>query len=151
MHAGAFTGPSCLSTYVCPLLSLHLVSRVKMLDLFYFAHESLAVEVVVCMPVLQVFTIGHHGAGFAGWTVHLRLLGGCGRQPLALDVSLYPEVGEEEEEEDTVHPNEVDPNGNLVVTLFHEVVLADVNGDQDKLCLQKNRRGLLDTCTHMIV
>lgn len=135
MHAGAFTVPSRLSTYVCCLLSLHLVSRVKILDLFHFAHESLAVEVVVGMPVLHVFSIGHHGDGVAGRTVHLWLLGGCGRQPLALDVGLYPEVGEEEEEEDTVHPDKVDPKGNLVVTLFHEVVLADVDGDQDKLRL----------------
>lgn len=124
-----------LMTYVCRVPSLHLVSRVKVLNLFYFAHVSLAVKEVVGVPILQVFSIGHHGGGFVGWTVHQRLVGGCGRQPLALDVGLYPEVGEEEEEEDTVHPNEVDPKGNLVVTLLHEVVLADVDGDQDKLRL----------------
>lgn len=66
MHAAAVTCPSCLSTCVCRLLSLHLLSRVKMLDLLYFAHESLAVQVVVGVSVLQVFPIGHHGGGFAG-------------------------------------------------------------------------------------
>lgn len=87
------------------------------------------------MSVLQVFAVGHHVDGLAGRAVRLWLLGGRGRQPLALDVGLYPEVGEEQEEEDTVDPNEVDPHGHLVVTLVHEVVLADVNGDQDKLRL----------------
>lgn len=94
---------------------------------------------VVGVPVPQVFPIGHHGDGFAGWAIHFRPVRRCRRrrrrQPLALDVGLYPEVGEEEEEEDAVHPNEVDPNGKLVVTLFHEVVLADVKGDQNELRL----------------
>lgn len=75
MHAGTLAVPTGLSIYVCCLLSLHLVS-VKKLDLFYFAHEGLAVDVVVGVPVFQVFPIGHHRDGFAGGTVHLRLLGG---------------------------------------------------------------------------
>lgn len=86
------------------------------------------------MSVLQVFPIGHHCDMFTDRTVLFRHL--CrGREPLGLDVGLYPKVGEEEEKEDTIDPNEVDPKGNLVVTLFHEVVLADVNGDQNKLSL----------------
>lgn len=89
---------------------------------------------MVCVPVLQVLSIGHHADVLAGQAVLLGPL--ChGREPLALDVGLYPKVGEEEEEEDAVYPNEVDPEGNLVVTLFHEVVLADVNGDYNKLRL----------------
>lgn len=87
---------------------------------------------VVCVPVLHVLPIGHH----AGRAVLLGLPR-HGREPLTLDVGLYPKVGEEEKEEDTVHPNEVDPEGNLVVTLFHEVVLADVNRDYNKLRLKK--------------
>lgn len=63
MH-GAFAVPPYLSTHVCHLLSLHLVSRVKMLDLFYFPHGRLAVEGVVAVPVLTVFPIGHHRDGF---------------------------------------------------------------------------------------
>lgn len=83
---------------------------------------------VVRVPILQVFPIGHHGDGFAGGAVLFWLVP-YGGEPLALHVGLYPKVGEEEEEEDAIHPNEVDPKGNLVVTLFHEVVLADVDGD----------------------
>lgn len=129
------------------LQSLLLISRVTKLDFFYFAQEDFAVGVVVCIPILQVFPVGHHSDRFTGWAVlFCPLL--CGREPLASYVGLYPKVGEEEEEEDAVHPNEVDPKGNLVVTLFHEVVLADVNGDQNKLRLSNNRKGQLVTQIH---
>lgn len=56
-------------------------------------------------------------------------------QPLAPDVGLDPEVGEEHKEEGTVDPDEVDKERDLVVTLLHEVVLGDVNGHQYKLDL----------------
>ena len=56
-------------------------------------------------------------------------------QPLALDVRLDPEVGEEDEEESAVHPDEVDDQGELVVAGVHEVVLGGVEGDQHKLDL----------------
>lgn len=102
------------------------------LDFFHLGQHNFTVGMVVCVPVLQVLPIGHH----AGRAVLLGPL--CrGREPLALDVGLYPKVGEEEKEEDTVDPNEVDPEANLVVTLFHEVVLADVNRDYNKLCLKE--------------
>lgn len=91
---------------------------------------------VVCVPVLHVLPIGHHADVLASRAVLPESLP-CGREPLALDVGLYPKVGEEEEEEDAVHPNEVDPEGNLVVALFHEVVLANVNGDHNKLGLKE--------------
>ncbi len=82
---------------------------------------------VVCVPILQVLPIGHHSDRFAGRAVQFRLAV-CDREPLTLYVGLYPKIGEEEEEEDAVHPNEVDPKGNLEVTFLHEVVLADVDG-----------------------
>lgn len=46
-------------------------------------------------------------------------------------------MGEEEEEEGSIDPDEVNPEGYLVVTLLHEVVLADVTTDQNKLDLGK--------------
>lgn len=98
------------------------------LNFFHFTQHLFAVSMVVCVPVLHVLPIGHHADVLAGQAVLPGSLP-CGREPFALDVGLYPKVGEEEEEEDAVHPNEVNPEGNLVVTLFHEVVLADVNGD----------------------
>lgn len=113
-------------------LPKHLIARLTELDFFHLAQHNFTVGMEVCVPVLHVLPIGHH----AGRAVLLGLLR-QGREPLALDVGLYPKVGEEEKEEDTVYPNEVDPEGNLVVTLFHEVVLADVNGDYNKLRLKE--------------
>lgn len=47
-------------------------------------------------------------------------------QPLAFGVRLIPEIGEEHEEDGTIHPDEVDDDRILVVTAGHEVVLGDV-------------------------
>lgn len=105
-----------------------LIAQVKELNFFHFAQHHFAIGMVVYVSILHVLPVGHHADVLAGWAVLPGLLP-CGGKPLALDVGLYPKVGEEEEEEDAVHPNEVDPEGNLVVTLFHEVVLANVNGD----------------------
>lgn len=116
------------------LVRLLLISRVTKLDFLYFAQEDFAIGVVVRIPVLHVIPVGHQSDRFAGRAVLLWLVL-CGREPLALYVGLYPKVREEAEEEHAIHPNEVDPNGNLVVALFHEVVLADVNRDQNELCL----------------
>lgn len=113
-----------------------LIAQDTQLNLFHFAQHHFAVSVVVCVPVLHVLPVGHHADVLASRAVLPESLP-CGREPLALDVGLYPKVGEEEEEEDAVHPNEVDPEGNLVVALFHEVVLADVNGDHNKLGLKE--------------
>lgn len=92
----------------------------------------------MCHPILQVLAICHYSNIIADeavlfWFVH------CDRRPVPLDVGLYPKMGEEEEEEGTVDPDEVDPQGNLVITLFHEVVLADVNRDQNKLGLYREK------------
>lgn len=54
-------------------------------------------------------------------------------QPLTLHVSLDPEVGEQHEEEGSVHPDEVDNHGELVVAAVHEVILRGVKRHQDKL------------------
>lgn len=48
------------------------------------------------------------------------------RQPLTLHVSLDPEVGEENKEESSVHPDKVDDCGELVVATVHEVILGGV-------------------------
>lgn len=57
-------------------------------------------------------------------------------EPFAFGVGVIPEVGEQHEEDGTVHPDEVDDDWILVVTARHEVVLGDVQGDQDKLDLE---------------
>lgn len=57
------------------------------------------------------------------------------RQPLTLHVSLDPEVREEHEEEGSVHPDEVEDHGELVVAAVHEVILGSVERYQDKLDL----------------
>lgn len=56
-------------------------------------------------------------------------------QALASGVRMVPEVGEEEEEDNAVNPDEVDEDWVLVATAGHEVVLGDVDGDEHKLQL----------------
>lgn len=124
------------------LQCLLLTSRVTRLNFFYFAREDFAVSVMVCFPILQVFTVGHHGNGFIGQTIQLWLILRF-RQAVALYVGLHPKVWEKEEEEGAIHPDKMDPQGNLVVALFHEVVLADVNRDQNKLCKLDGRHVFL--------
>lgn len=113
-----------------------------MLDFLYFAQDSCAIGVIVCIPILQVLPIRYHTDGFAGWAIKFGFVL-WGRKPLAFNVGLYPKVGEEEKEEDAVHPDKVDPKRNLVVTLLHEIVLTDVDGDQDKLGLQNNEEQIV--------
>lgn len=74
------------------------------------------------------------------------LLGSLFWQPLALHVSLDPEVGEEHEEEGSVHPDEVDEDGELVVAALHEVILGSVEGHQDKLDLLGRNQPLRWIC-----
>lgn len=50
---------------------------------------------------------------------------------------MVPEVEEEEEEDDAIQSNEVDEDGVRVRTVFHEVVLANMTGYQDKLDLRR--------------
>lgn len=56
-------------------------------------------------------------------------------QPLTLHISLDPEIGEKHKEEGSIHPDEVDDQGELVVTAVHEVILSSVKRHQDKLDL----------------
>lgn len=65
----------------------------------------------------------------------------CTGQPLSLSVRVIPEIGEEHEEDGAIHPDEVDNERVLVVAAGHEVVLADVQGDEDKLDLDRARQG----------
>lgn len=67
-------------------------------------------------------------------TVELRLSRSFG-QTLAFGVRMIPEVGEQDEEDDSVNPDEVDADGELVVAAGHEVVLGDVDGDNHELQL----------------
>lgn len=46
---------------------------------------------------------------------------------------MVPEIEEEEEEDDAVQSNDVHEQRKGVRTVFHEEVLADVNGYEDKL------------------
>lgn len=56
-------------------------------------------------------------------------------QPFALGVGLVPKVGEEDEEDGPINPDEVDEDGELVLAAGHEVILGDVDGDNHELCL----------------
>ena len=89
----------------------------------------LANGMAVAGAVLAVLAVG---VGVATVQASLQVLLG---QPLALNVCLDPEVGEEDEEEGAVYPDEVNDHGELVVTGVHEVVLCSVEGDQHKLDL----------------
>lgn len=88
------------------------------------------------VPILAAFPVGHHSLGVTDGAILRCLVLNYGK-PVALYVGLHPKVGKEEEEEDSINPDKVDPQGNLVVTILHEVVLADVNGHQNELYLQK--------------
>lgn len=74
------------------------------LDFLYFSNENFAVGVMVSVPVPDVFAIGHHFNGFTGWAVLYGFVV-WDRKSFAFYVGLHPEVGEEEEEEDAVHPD----------------------------------------------
>lgn len=91
--------------------------------------------------VLQVCTVSQHGLlGAVSAAVLLGFASAGGGQSLALDVSLDPEVGEEDEEEHAVDPDEVDKYGHLVFAVFHEVILRDVDRHHNKLNLWKPNR-----------
>lgn len=47
------------------LLCLLLIFRVTKLDFFDLSQEDFSVSVVVPIPILQVFAIGHHSDRFA--------------------------------------------------------------------------------------
>lgn len=119
----------------------------KILSLLHLTHVATAVlmvagalgcavggSVVDAVAVLVVFAVGVHGCAVLTRPDVLF------RQPLTLHIRLNPEVGEEDKEEGSVHPDKVDDNGELVVTTVHEVILSSMKRYQDKL-------GLLDTET----
>lgn len=105
------------------------------LHLLYFPIHSKPVS-VVRSAVLQVCAVRQHGLLRAvSAAVLLGFVWFTDGEPIALDVSLDPEVGEEDEEEHAVDPDEVDENGHLEFTVFHEVILRDVDRHYDKLNL----------------
>lgn len=59
------------------------------------------------------------------------------RKPLALSVSVVPEVQEEEKEDQTVEANDVDEDGKLIGAILYEEILGDVGGYQHELDLNK--------------
>lgn len=83
-------------------------------------------------------SVGQSCRRSAGLAFLSGLFGALG-QPLALDVGLVPEVGEEDEEEGAVHPDKVEDHRHLVITAGHKVILCSVKGHQHKLHLEKNR------------
>ena len=94
-----------------------------------------AVAILLVFAVLVVFAVGVHSCAV------LTLLNVMLGQPLTLHVSLDPEVGEEHEEEGTIHPDEVDDHGELVVAAVQEVILGGVKRYQDKLGLLGRNQG----------
>lgn len=82
-----------------------------------------------CIALLVVFAVAVHGCSI------LALANVPLWQALTLHVSLHPEVGEEHEEEGSVHPDKVDDCGELVVAVVHEVILGCVKRHEDKLDL----------------
>lgn len=113
----------------------------EILGFLHLAHVSAAIlivsravggdggNVVDAVAVLMVFPIGVYGCAI--WTPFNVLFG----QSLTLHVSLDPKVGEEHEEEGSIHPDEVDDQRVLIVTPVHEVILSNVERYQDKLNL----------------
>lgn len=108
------------------------------LGLLHLAHVSAAIlmaswavggSMVDAAAVLVVFAVGVDRCAV------LALLKVLLWQPLTFHVSLHPEVWEQNEEEGSVHPDEVDDHGELVITAFHEVILGGVERYQDKLDL----------------
>lgn len=99
-----------------------------------------AVVVLVGVAVVLVGAVGQRGCWGGPLAPALELGDG---EPFAPDVGLQPEVGEEHEEEHAVHPNQVDPQGHLVVALLHEVVLADVHRHHDELGLPETTKYIL--------
>lgn len=57
------------------------------------------------------------------------------RKPLALCVSVVPEVKEEEEEDQTIEADDVDEDRKLIGAILHEEILGDVGGHHHKLDL----------------
>lgn len=126
----------------------------KILGLLHLARMGTAIFVVtgtvagaIAGTVLMVFTIGDQGG-----PIGLAIEAGLGillGQPLALYVSLVPEVGEEHKEEGAIHPDEVDEQGDLVVTALHEVILGGVKGHHHKLNLLDRVGGMMRNNTYM--
>lgn len=112
------------------------------LGLFHLAHVRAAIfmtcravggAVAESVALLVVFAVAVHGGAV------LTLANVPFWQALTLHVSLHPEVGEEHEEEGSVHPDEVDDCGELVVAVVHEVILGCVERHEHKLDLLEDK------------
>ena len=69
-------------------------------------------------------------------------------QTLAFGIRLVPEVGEKYEEDNAIHPDEMDEDWKLVVAGGHEVVLGDVDGDKHKLQLREETKERLKAVSY---
>lgn len=88
-----------------------------------------AFAVLVQFAILKDFAICVNGCAI------LIMLDVLFRQPLTLHVSLDPEVGEEDEKQGSIHPNEVNDYRELVVTAVHKVPLGGMERHQNELNL----------------
>lgn len=109
-----------------------------LLHFFYFpvCRKSIG---MMDFPVFQMFLMIRSADHPVRHTVLLwYLFSNCGGwETLALDVRLDPKVGEQQEEQHAIDPDEVDPDGDLVIAVLQKVILRDVNGHHDELSLRK--------------
>lgn len=119
---------------------MSLVFWLAHLNLLHFTIVGKSIS-VVHIAVFQVFAIGHnHRLNHSGNAILFGFVLIRNRQSLALYVGLDPEVWEEDEEKHAVEQDEMNEEGNLEFTLFHEVILRDMDSHQYKLNLWKIRR-----------
>lgn len=101
----------------------------------FVGSRAVAGPVLDAVAVFVVFAVGVDSRAV------LTLLNVLFRQPLTLHVCLDPEVGEEHEEEGSIHPDEVNDHRELVVAAVHEVILGSMERYQDKLGLLGRSQG----------
>lgn len=110
------------------------------LHLTVVSASVLIVLLPIGQAILMVYTVavgdGRGSVGQDGTALDFqsRLFATLG-QPLAFHIGLIPEIGEEDEEEGAIHPDEVKDHRHLVITASHEVILCSVKGHQHKLHL----------------
>lgn len=92
--------------------------------------DAIASAILVVFAILLAFIFGVRSSGAV-----LTLLNVLLRQPLTLHVCLDPEVGEKNEEEGSIHPDQVEDHGELVVAAVHEVILGCMERHEHKLGL----------------
>lgn len=120
-----------LGCFLAEVLSLLHLAHVSAANILVIGAIACAIvgTVFAATEILPVFAIRGRSCAI------LTLLNVLFWQPLTLHVCLDPEVGEEHEEEGSIHPDEVDDHGELVVAAVHKVILCSMKRYQDKLDL----------------